>query len=236
MEEQFIGSQDKYIHTNIFMLLFERLYSLRGFDKLLMDLVLEKEKCEKLADRIVEFDLRIIENISTRFPGEIQGLFFTEDLGTQQATIFSRKIFDDFFAPRYSKIFTACHQVGWHVWMHSCGKINNFIQPLIDTGVDVINLQQPRALGIEEIGSEFSGKICFANGCDIQHTLPFKSDEEIIEEARLILSSWSTQNGGFIFYNDDENDHDLNIPMAKKRVELDAFIKYDPWKTNRGTG
>ena len=52
MEEKFQGSEDKYISTGIFMLLFERMYALRGFENTLTDLYLEKENIEMLADRI----------------------------------------------------------------------------------------------------------------------------------------------------------------------------------------
>ena len=58
MEEKLEDGIGKYIKTGIFMLLFERLHSLRGFENILMDLHLERSRVEKLADRVVEFDIR----------------------------------------------------------------------------------------------------------------------------------------------------------------------------------
>jgi len=230
MEQQFERSEGKYIHTGIFMLLFERMHSLRGFTATLTDLYMERERIEKLADRIVEIDIRIIENIASRFPGRIQGFGFSDDWGTESALFISPSLWREFFKGRYAAIFRACREAGWHVWMHSCGKVNAIIEDLIEIGVDVLNLQQPVALGIEEIGSRFAGRVCFSSLCDIQKTLPFKGREAIREEAALLLRSWATEDGGFILsdYGDGEA---IGVPIEKKRWMLEAFKELDPWSS-----
>ena len=232
MEASFAGSEDKYVTTGIFMLLFERMHALHGFENTLADLYLERERIETLADQIVEFDLGIIRNIAGRFPGRVHGFSFTDDWGTQQNVFIKPQLWDDFFKPRYRRIFDAAHEAGWHVWMHSCGKINAIIESLIEVGLDVINLQQPRALGIEEIGQRFRGRICFESLCDIQHTLPFEGAKEIHDEARLLLESWATPDGGFILsdYGDGEA---IGVPLEKKQVMLQAFLDADPWRVKR---
>lgn len=229
MEQQFEGSEDKYIATGIFMLLFERMHALHGFQNVLEDLILEREKIEFLADRIVEFDLAIIEEVSQRFPGQIQGFTFTDDWGSQKDAFISPRTWRDFFMPRYQKIVSACKRAGWHIWMHSCGKINKLIPDILSTGIDVLNLEQPRILGIEEIGQAYAGKVCFSSGCDIQQTLPFKDEAEIRAEARLLLNCWGTPAGGFILA-DDGNDQDLGTPAIKKEFAYQAFLEFDPWK------
>ena len=46
MEQKFEGSEGKYIKTGIFMLLFERMHALRGFENVLTDFYLKKEKID----------------------------------------------------------------------------------------------------------------------------------------------------------------------------------------------
>ena len=229
MEARFAGSDGKYVTTGIFMLLFERMHALHGFENTLADLYLERERIETLADRIVAFDLSIVENIARRFPGGIHGFAFSDDWGTQQATFISPRLWDEFFKPRYGRIFDAIHAAGWHVWMHSCGKVNAIIESLIEIGLDVINLQQPRALGIEEIGRQFRGRICFESLCDIQHTLPFKGAGEIREEAALLLERWATPEGGFIL-SDYGDGQAIGVELEKKQIMLEAFLEIDPWR------
>jgi hypothetical protein len=232
MEEHLSGSEGKYIITSIFMLLFERMHALHGFENTLVDLYLERERIEILADRIVEFDLGIIRNIARRFPGCIHGLGFTDDWGTQQAVFVNPRLWDEFFKPRYKRIFDAIHEAGWHVWMHSCGRINAILESLIEIGLDVINLQQPRALGIEKLGQRFRGRICFESLCDIQHTLPFKGAKEIREETLLLLEHWAVPGGGFIL-SDYGDGQAIGVELEKKRIMLDAFLEADPWRPGR---
>ena len=229
MEDRFEGSEDKYVMTSIFMILFERLHSLRGFQNLLLDLYVEQEKIADLADRIVETQIAVIENISRRFPGAFQGISFTDDWGTENDIFISPALWNEFMGPRYQKIFDACARAGWHVWLHSCGKVNKIIGDLIDLGVRVLNLQQPTLLGIEDIGAEFAGRVCFQSLCDIQMTLPFKDGDDIAEEAHALIEHWATDAGGFILgdYGDGES---INVPLTKKRIMFDAFMDADRWK------
>ena len=229
MEERFAGSEGKYVSTSIFMLLFERMHALCGMSNVLTDLYANRGRMEELADRIVAFDLAIMRNVAERFPGRIHGFGFTDDWGTELATFVSPKMWCDFFQPRYDRIFQAAHSYGWTVSMHSCGKVNEIIEPLIEIGLDVINLQQPRALGIEEIGQRFAGRICFSSLCDIQHTLPFKDADAIREEAQLLLKRWATAEGGFILSDYGDGDA-IGVPLWKKQVMLDAFRAFDPYR------
>jgi len=107
----------------------------------------------------------------------------------------SPELFRRFFQPRYRRLFKVIHECGWHVWMHSCGKINKAIGPLIEAGLDVVNMQQPRTNGIEEIGREYAGKITFETLCDIQMTLPAGDREQIVREAEQLMHTWGTAEG-----------------------------------------
>ena len=139
-----------------------------------------------------------------------------------------RETLDEWVACGYAGIFDAMHAAGWHVWMHSCGRMNNLIGPLIDFGVNVMNLQQPRALGIE---AAYRGHICFESLCDIQHTLPYKDAGDIRAEAELLLQQWANSAGGFIL-SDYGVGHAIGVPIEKKQIMLQAFLQADSWHRN----
>ncbi|NLX44168.1 MAG: hypothetical protein GXY79_11900 [Chloroflexi bacterium] len=229
MQERCAQAGDRYVTTSIFMLLFERMHSLRGMTNVLTELHADPGRMAYLADRIVDYDVRVIENIGRLLPGRIHGFSFTDDWGTELATFVSPRMWRSFFQPRYDRIFQAAHAQGWDVWMHSCGKVNQIIEPLIEIGLDVINLQQPRLLGIEEVGARYAGRICFESLCDIQHTLPFEDQEAIEAEARLLLDHWATAQGGFILSDYGDGDA-IGVPLWKKEVMLAAFREHDPWR------
>lgn len=225
------NGRDKYVFVDIFMLLFERLQSLRGFSNVLIDLYEEPELLGELADRIVEYDIEIIHQIAKRFPTEIQGFHCTDDWGTENGTIISPAMWDEFFRPRYQRIFDEVHKAGWHVWLHSCGKITDVVDGLIDVGVDVLELQQPSVFGIKEFGQRFAGRVCFATLCDIQRTMAFGTDDDIRAEAAEICKYWSTPDGG-LFLIDDENGDALGFSNDRRKIMYDAFLNHDPFQVS----
>ncbi len=96
----------------------------------------------------------------------------TDDWGTQQACFISLEMWREFFKDRHRRLFEVIHEAGMHAWMHSCGYINDIVGEWIDCGPDVVNPQQPRTLGIEEMGQRCRGRIRSESLCDIQATLP----------------------------------------------------------------
>ena len=197
--------EGRYVSCGIFMVLFERMHTLHGFENTLVDLYVDRPAMEALADRIADVHVTFIREVSRRFPGRIDGWSMSDDWGTQEGAFVPYEFWMDFFAPRYQRVFDAMHQAGCDVWVHSCGKVNEIIQGYIDTGVDVVNLQQPRALGIEEIGEQYRGQIAFESLADIQTTLPTGDRSKIEADAEALMTQWASPEGGFIFsdYGDD---------------------------------
>ncbi|MBE3100261.1 MAG: hypothetical protein IMZ44_24330 [Planctomycetes bacterium] len=221
--------RDKYAVTSIFMILWERMHSLHGFENCMIDLMEDSPAIHELADRILEFDLGVVRNMHRIAGPRLQGFSFTEDWGTELDVHLSPDLWRRFFFPRYKRLFAAIQECGWHVWMHSCGKINRYIPGLIEAGVDVLNMQQPRTNGIDEIGRAFAGRVCFETLCDIQKTLPCGNRNEIVAEAEHLLRAWGTPAGGFIL--GDYGDHAaIGADPGVKLFMLEAFRRLDPYK------
>jgi len=225
--------RDKYVSAGIFMILWERMHSLHGFENCMMDLMDDAPAIHELADRILEYDIAVVRQMYRAAGGRIQGFSFTEDWGTELDVHLAPDLWRKFFFPRYQKLFGVIHECGWHVWMHSCGKINRFIPGLIEAGVDVLNMQQPRTNGIDEVGRLFAGRICFETLCDIQKTLPAGNRAEILAEAEHLLGAWGTRDGGFIL--GDYGDHvAIGAAPEIKDFMFQAFRRLDPYK-KKGT-
>ncbi len=200
-EEAFLRAeqQGRYTQVGIFMVLFERMHSAAGFENVMMGLLADRENAGALADKILDAHMCLVRNYQERFGDRLHSFSMTDDWGTQQAAFISADLWYDFFLPRYKKLFDLMHSGGQDVWVHSCGKINEIIRGYIDAGVDSVNLQQPRALGIEEIGERYRGEITFESLADIQATLPTGRMERIEEDARALAEHWMCEAGGFVF-------------------------------------
>ena len=192
---------DRYVVLTSHFNLFERLHMLHGFERTLEDFYLAPEKIHRLLDMILEYKLEHFDEAARRFGPRVHGLLLTDDWGTQNSTFVAPEVFREFFLDRYKRLFGEIHRHGWHVMLHSCGKVNDFVGLFIEAGVDVLNLQQPRTYGIRELGESFAGKVCFLTTVDIQATLPKADPEAVRAEARELVAHWSRPEGGFIVFN-----------------------------------
>ena len=85
-------------------------------------------------------------------------------------------------------------------------------------------MQQSRSYGLEQFGQEFRGQVCFAATVDIQTTMPGGVEEEIREEARLLVEHWSTPQGGLIAF--DYGDWPaLGVDPQMPRIMFDEFVR-----------
>ena len=215
--------QQKYVTCGIFMVLFERMWALHGFENCMIDFYEDRPGMEALADRIVETHVSFVNEVARRFPGRIDGWNMSDDWGTQNAAYISFDLWMDFFYPRYKKIFDAMHAAGCDVWVHSCGKVNEIIEGYIRAGVNVVNLQQPRALDISEIGRRYSGRIAFSSLADIQKSLPSGDRRMIDEDAEQLMRHWATPEGGFILSDYGDSDAIGVKDLSTKRYMYDQF-------------
>ena len=201
LEDEMSNAQDRYVVVTSHFNLIERLHMLHGFSNTLRDFYLEPAKIEKLLDMILEFKVELFDELHRRFGDRVHGLFLTDDWGTQQGTFISGAMFEQFFLERYRALADVIHGHGWHFILHTCGRVNDFVPYFIEAGIDVLNMQQPRAYGIKELGEQFAGKICFLTTADIQHTLPAGDPDLVRAEVYELVKYWSTPDGGFIVFN-----------------------------------
>ena len=123
---------DRYVAVTSHFNLIERLHMLRGFAATMEDFYDRPALVQRVLDMVLEFKLAQLDELARRFGDRVDGLFLTDDWGTQQGTFVSLRTFEQFFARRYAALFDAIHGHGWHVILHSCGRINDFVPRLID--------------------------------------------------------------------------------------------------------
>lgn len=222
IEPVIAAAAGRYVVVTAHFTLLERLHMLHGFSQTMEDFYLEPEKINTVLDMILDFKLAQFDELHRRFGNRIDGLFLTEDWGTQAGPFTSIPMFENFFMERYRRLVAAIHGHGWHFLLHSCGRINDLVPYFIDAGVDVLNMQQPQAYGIAELGRRFAGKVCFLTTVDIQKTLPSGDPARIRQEARELIEHWSTPRGGFIVFNYGDPDA-LGINPAMTDVMFRAF-------------
>lgn len=232
-EQQLAGADDRFVMFCFGQGIFERLHMLRGMTETMMDFHRHPRQTHELIERILDHHLHVLRNCvkiaeshrqeagATR---RLHAAAMADDWGLQDRAFISLKLFREFFKPRYRRWFDEIKAAGLHPWMHSCGRINDILEELIDCGLEVINSQQPAVVGIDEFSARFRGRVCFESIVDTQTTLPRGTYDEIRAQAHALLEKWATPQGGFIAsdYNDAEA---IGVTLDRRRVMFEAFAE-----------
>lgn len=172
------------------------------YDQFLIDLVENRPKAEALLDRLVDMHLGNLEKILDAVEGYVEIIQMGDDLGTQQGTAMSPRLYREVFKPRQKAIFERIRRRrGIHLFLHSCGSIAGILPDLIEAGVEIVNPVQTSARGMDpaRLKREFGRDLVFwGGGCDTQRVLPEGTPEEIRRHVRERLDIFAP-GGGFVF-------------------------------------
>ncbi|MCK9411177.1 MAG: hypothetical protein M0Q53_02675 [Prolixibacteraceae bacterium] len=174
--------------------LYERAWTLRGVENLLMDFCVNPEFVEKLFDAICDFNVLQIKKACSY---DIDAVLFGDDWGQQKGLIMGYDVWKEFIYPRLQRMYKAVHDNGKYVMIHSCGDVDEVFDDLIVAGVQCFNPFQPEVMDIYELLPRYRGKLTFHGGLSIQKTLPYGTIEEVIKESEKLIELGNE--GGYIF-------------------------------------
>jgi uroporphyrinogen decarboxylase len=187
-------SEDRFLLVNFGFTLFERAWTLVGMEDLLMAMVDDKRFVHELLDRILEFNLGVIENACSF---DIDAMIFGDDWGMQTGLIMGPRAWHEFIEPRIRKMYDLVRSKGKLVFIHCCGKVDMVFPELIECGVDVFNPFQPEVMDVFDVKRKYGGRLSFFGGVSVQRTLPYGTVAEVREEARHLLEVVG-RGGGYI--------------------------------------
>jgi len=159
----------------------------RGVEQTLVDIATEDPILIRLLDMFAEFFYEKTRSTLEAGNGKIDVLCIGDDLGTQNGLLISPHSFDRLFAPRLERFIDLAHAYGAYAMMHSCGSVYKLIPRLISIKLDILEVVQIDAVGmeIEKLHSEFYRKIGFCGSMSVQSTLPFGSVGDVIKEVEI---------------------------------------------------
>ena len=102
-----------------------------------------------------------------------------------------------FFKPRLARMFQPVRQAGKCVQLHSCGRVQELFDDLVEIGLNLFNPFQPEVMDVFEYLRRYRGRLAFHGGMSIQKTLPFGSVREVRETASRLIEAG--RDGGYIF-------------------------------------
>lgn len=119
--------EGKLLFGNLTYLLFERVWAITGMDNFLIGLIAQPEETKALLHGIADYARRVFDRYLDL---GVDGIAFSEDLGTQRAPFISPHMFREFILPEYLHIFERTIAEGKIVLFHSCGCVTPIAEDL----------------------------------------------------------------------------------------------------------
>ena len=174
--------------------LFERAWSMRGYQEFMADMLLHPAFVEELFTRITEFNLAILDRLKDH---DIDAIWFGDDWGGQDGLLMSPPLWRQMIKPHLKRMYARVRELGFTVMIHCCGAIEELLPELIDLGVQVFNPFQPEVMETGRLKRLYGEQLTFFGGLSIQRVLPFGTPEQVRLETRRLISEIG-RDGGYI--------------------------------------
>ncbi len=187
-------SQDRFRTFTIGFSLYERAWTMRGTENLMMDFIEHPKFVHELLDAICDYNVRQVKE-AVKY--DIDAVYYGDDWGQQHGLQMGYPIWREFIYPRLKRMYAAGRDAGKFILIHSCGDVDELFDDLIDIGVNCFNPFQPEVMDVFSLLPKYRGRLAFHGGLSTQKTLPYGSAEDVRRECRKLLELG--RDGGYIF-------------------------------------
>ncbi len=206
---------DRFRVFQIGFSLYERAWTLRGMEALMMDFIDHPEFVQDLMTRIANYNMAQLEKALTY---DIDAVYFGDDWGQQTGLQMGPTLWRQFLRPSLQRMYQAVKRAGKFVMIHSCGDVDELFDDLIDLGLDCFNPFQPEVMDVWSLLPQFRGRLAFHGGLSTQRTLPFGSVQDVKDETQRLLDLG--RQGSYIFAPAHDVEGDVPLENMLAAIEL----------------
>ena len=206
---------DRFRVFQIGFSLYERAWTLRGMQNLLMDFYDHPRFVEELLNTIAEYN---IAQVKEALKHNIDAVYFGDDWGQQHGLQMGPKLWRKFIYPVLERMYRAVHEGGGYVFIHSCGDVDELFDDLIAIGLNCFNPFQPEVMDVPALLRKYRGRLIFHGGLSTQKTLPYGTKENVCAETIRLLEMG--REGGYIFAPAHDVEGDVSLENILAFIEL----------------
>ena len=185
---------DRYRVFGIGFSLYERAWTLRGMENLMMDFYDHPQFVRELFNAIADYN---IAQARKAMEFDIDAVHFGDDWGQQHGLQMGPAIWREFVKPVLARMYGVVKEAGKLVTIHSCGDVDELFDDLIEIGLNCFNPFQPEVMDVFALMKRYRGRLSFHGGLSTQKTLPYGTTEDVRQEVRKLLKAGS--DGNYIF-------------------------------------
>ena len=214
---------DRFRLFQIGFSLYERAWSLRGMERLLMDFYDHPGFVRELLRVIADYNIAQIEEA---LKYDIDAVYFGDDWGQQRGLQMGAKLWRELIKPELKRMYAVVREAGKYVIIHSCGDVDELFDDLIEIGLSCFNPFQPEVMDVAGLMKQYRGRLAFYGGMSTQRTLPYGSPAEVKAETRRLLGLG--REGGYIF--SPAHDVEGDVPLANMLAFIEALHEQSGWR------
>jgi uroporphyrinogen decarboxylase len=205
---------DRFRVYQIGFSLFERAWTMRGWEQLMTDLYDHPEFVRDLLDTIADYNIAQVQRALTF---DIDAVYFGDDWGQQRGLQMGPRLWREFIYPVLRRMYATVRGAGKYVFIHSCGDVDELLDDLIAIGLNCFNPFQPEVMDVAALLARYRGRLTFHGGLSTQRTLPYGTPDEVRRETRRLLALGRA--GSYIL--SPAHDVEGDVPLAN----ILAFIE-----------
>jgi uroporphyrinogen decarboxylase len=206
---------DRFRVFQIGFSLYERAWTLRGMQNLLMDFYDHPRFVQELLNTIADYD---IAQVKEALKYDIDAVYFGDDWGQQHGLQMGPKLWRKFIYPVLERMYRAVHEGGRYVFIHSCGDVDELFDDLIGIGLNCFNPFQPEVMDVPNLLRKYRSRLIFHGGLSTQKTLPYGTMEQVRAETHQLLEMGRA--GGYIFAPAHDVAGDVSLENMLVFIEL----------------
>ena len=191
---------------------------IRGYENAIYDMQDDEPRLHTLLDMIEAFNQ---ETVRRFLECGVEWMGYPEDLGMQVGPMLSLAHFRRYIKPIYQRLVAPAAQAGCVIHMHSDGDIRALVEDLMDTGMQVLNLQD-LVNGLDWIVATLKGRVCIDLDIDRQRITPFGTPAQIDDLIRRAVSQVGSPQGGLMMIYGWYP----GVPLENARAVMDAMERY----------
>jgi uroporphyrinogen decarboxylase len=195
--------------------LYERAWTLRGMENLILDFHDHPQFVHELLAAIADYN---IAQVCEAMKHPIDAVYFGDDWGQQRGLQMGPRLWREFILPQLRRMYGVVRAAGKFVMIHSCGDVDELFDDLIDAGVNCFNPFQPEVMDVYRLLPRYRGRLAFCGGLSTQRILPFGTVDDVRAEVDRLLELG--REGGYIFA--PAHDVEGDVPLENMLAAIEA--------------